>query len=87
MEIQTRAEDGSLEIFSTFGEAWRFAKNPVNQVWKISFSLPTGERVRLVRSETEEMRFEVQQMEDAVSSVLDYRRARAAKKWDESHKK
>jgi len=48
MEVQTRDRQGQLEYFSTLKEAYEHAqKNP--DVWKISFPLATGERVRLVK--------------------------------------
>lgn len=50
LEVQTRNEEGALEFFSTLKEAVDHAdQNP--DVWKISFGLPTEERVRLVRNE------------------------------------
>ena len=48
MEFQTRA-NGELRFFNTMNEAMEYAKsNP--EVWKISFGLPTGERIRLVHT-------------------------------------
>ena len=50
MEVQTRTAEGELFYFDTLAEAYSYAeKDP--SVWKISFALPTGERVRLVRRE------------------------------------
>jgi hypothetical protein len=47
-DVQTRDESGELRFFKTFAEAYSYAKAHTD-VWKLSFSLPTGERVRLVR--------------------------------------
>lgn len=47
MEFQTRDNDGGLRFFATLAEAMEYA-NKTPDVWKVSFSLPNGERVRLV---------------------------------------
>ncbi len=44
--IQVRSEDGSLDYFHTLAEAIVFAD--ANRGWKISFAIPSGERVRLI---------------------------------------
>ena len=46
--VQTRAEDGGLEYFKTVAEALAHARSD-EDVWKIGFEVPSGERVRLVR--------------------------------------
>jgi len=46
--IQTRSEHNGLEYHSTFKTAMVAAKKDVT-IWKISFALETGERIRLVR--------------------------------------
>lgn len=47
-EIQTRSEELGVEYFETVTQAMEYAsRNP--SVWKISFSLLSGERVRLVK--------------------------------------
>lgn len=47
MKFQTRSEENGLTYFSTLKEAIEAWKNDPS-VWKISFVLETGERVRLV---------------------------------------
>lgn len=49
-EVQTRRESGELRYFKSFKEAWKDAADD-ETVWKISFSLPNGERVRMVRQQ------------------------------------
>lgn len=51
--FQTRNENGELLYFKTLKEAMDYA-TPNPNVWKVSFGLPTGERVRLVKVEREE---------------------------------
>lgn len=46
-EVQTRSERNGIKNFSTLKEAVAHA-NKDTSVWKISFTLPSGERVRLV---------------------------------------
>jgi len=48
MAIQTRNREGTLEYFPTLKEAYEHALKDTT-VWKISFDIPTGERVRLVK--------------------------------------
>lgn len=48
-EVQTRSESGECRYFTTLAEAMQEAEADT-AIWKISFSIPTGERVRLVRS-------------------------------------
>lgn len=47
MHVQTRRNDGEIKTFDTLKEAMEDAKDL--EVWKVSFALPTGERVRLIR--------------------------------------
>ena len=47
-EVQTRSEDTGLRLFPTFAEAIEHASKD-KTVWKISFNLPNGERMRLVK--------------------------------------
>ena len=49
VEFQTRSEDTGTNYFSSLAEALEEAFND-RTVWKISFSLPNGERVRLVNN-------------------------------------
>jgi hypothetical protein len=49
MDIQTRSEETGLRTFSTLVNAFTHAKEDLT-VWKISFEVPSGERVRLVRN-------------------------------------
>ena len=48
MMSQTRSEEHGLKHFPTLGEAFAEAVHDPT-VWKLSISLPTGERVRLIR--------------------------------------
>jgi hypothetical protein len=48
--VQTRDDLGDLEYFSTLAAAIDYGKIHPN-VWKISFSIGSGERVRLIRNE------------------------------------
>lgn len=57
MEIQTRNTEGELRYFSTFAEAWQHRLVDTS-VWKISFSIQTGERIRLVKGSTDEFYLE-----------------------------
>jgi len=50
MVIQLRSEETGIVTFPTFREAIDYTKHDPT-VWKLSFSLPNGERVRLVRLE------------------------------------
>ena len=63
-QVQTRDFRGGLCYFSTLKEAEDFALK--NDVWKISFSLPSGERIRLVVNDN--YRFE---MENIRTSLFD----------------
>jgi hypothetical protein len=47
-EVQTRTETNGLAYHLSFEKALDFAKRDPT-IWKISFTLPTGERIRLVR--------------------------------------
>lgn len=51
-EVQTR-ESGELRYFHTIRAAMEHARASPG-VWKISFGVPTGERVRLVRNDAGE---------------------------------
>lgn len=50
MEFQTRDCDGALRFFTTIKEAFQYATSN-ESVWKVSFTLPTGERVRFIKQE------------------------------------
>lgn len=73
--IQTRNVSGELRFFSTLAEAWNYAeKDPT--VWKVSFALSTGERVRLVERDGqwvyEDIVAEVtKRLDQATEKVLD----------------
>lgn len=83
MEIQTRSCEGELKTFSSFREALKFANeknrqakaafdasiplDDIDPVAKISFSLPTGERIRLIY---EGDKWVLRQMEDEIAKVL-----------------
>ena len=51
LEVQTRNALGELKFFPTVTEAMEYAEAH-EDVWKVSFGLPNGERVRLVRKES-----------------------------------
>lgn len=75
MEVQTRSSCGELKYFPTLREAQDYAdENP--EVWKISFALSTGERVRLVKREAgwvwEDIMREVEKELGVVAEPLDY---------------
>lgn len=57
MEIQTRSERNGLKYFTTLKQAFDHAEQDLS-VWKISFSLPDGERVRLVKNDHNEFKYE-----------------------------
>jgi hypothetical protein len=48
-EFQTRTTAGGLMFYKTLAEAMTAAKKDL-EVWKVSFGLPNGERVRLTRN-------------------------------------
>lgn len=48
MKVQTRNAQGDLQFFPTLKEAYRHSEKDIS-VWKISFELESGERVRLVK--------------------------------------
>jgi len=83
LQVQTRSTDGAIQDFETFREALDYANKindealakfeggaPLGDlviVWKISFSLPNGERIRLVK---EDEKWILRQMEDEVEEIL-----------------
>lgn len=46
-KFQTRSEETGIKFFPTFKEALEETKKD-STIWKISFTLETGERIRLV---------------------------------------
>lgn len=56
-EVQCRSEEGGLSVCASFAEALKKADEDTS-IWKISFTLPTGERIRLVRNESDEWVYE-----------------------------
>lgn len=63
VEVQCRSEETGLSYHSTLAAALKEAfQNPT--IWKISFSLPNGERVRLVNDGTGT--FVLEQLADGV---------------------
>jgi len=48
-DVQVRSEETGLHRFLTLSDAMAYAKTDAS-AWKISFSIPSGERVRLIRS-------------------------------------
>ena len=50
--VQLRSEETGIQHVPTLSEALRIAQADPS-IWKVSFSLPTGERVRLVRDYSE----------------------------------
>lgn len=73
LSVQTRNEEGELCYFERFDHALEFARQH-EEVWKLSFSLPTGERVRLVRvglfHPDIPQGFVLEQMEDELRGIL-----------------
>lgn len=67
MEFQTRSESDGIAIHPTLKSAIEEARTN-ESIWKISFSLPTGERVRLVRMDTFSDRFELRMMDLKIRS-------------------
>jgi len=64
LEVQTRSVQGELRFFPTVKEA--FAEAEKNQdIYKVSFGLTSGERVRLVRGEDNRFFYE-----DIMTEVL-----------------
>lgn len=57
VEIQTRSEDLGLGFHETAKAAFKFAETEPT-VWKISFDLPNGERVRFVRTDDGNWKYE-----------------------------
>lgn len=57
MEIQTRSEIHGLKQHATLKDAIEHAQKE-HTVWKISFSIETGERVRLVKNSYGEFFYE-----------------------------
>lgn len=58
MEVQTRSHNGAIRNFPSLSAAMKFAREPKETpeeiVWKVSFTIGTGERVRFVRETAEE---------------------------------
>ena len=50
LEVQTRSVRGELKFFPTVKEGFEAAEEDP-EIFKVSFGLPSGERVRLVRGE------------------------------------
>lgn len=70
-QVQTRAVGGELRYFPTLKAAVGHAEAD-KDVWKISFDLPNGERVRLVRHwlDEEHSLFEYSDLMEEVKDVL-----------------
>lgn len=47
--VRTRSEDGTLRIFSNLKDA-ELAATKDKSIWKITFTIPSGDKVRLIRS-------------------------------------
>lgn len=88
MEVQIRSNAGEILAFPTLKAALDFAKErnkPLFEdrtltneesaalIWKISFSLPTGERIRLV---FEDYEWVLRQMDDEVEKILNQRNSK-----------
>ena len=75
MAIQTRNREGTLEYFPTLKEAYEHSLKD-STVWKISFDVPTGERMRLVKMSEDwvwqDMLREVKKELGVVAKPLDY---------------
>lgn len=70
LDVQTRRSDGELRYFESLDDAIEDAKD--GEVWKISFDLQNGERVRLVRrpDKTEYAGFVLSRIEDEINESL-----------------
>jgi len=55
--VQVRCESGEIKNFDTFNLAYEYAKQD-RSVWKISFTIGTNERIRLVKNEFDEFIYE-----------------------------
>ena len=66
LEVQTRSEEGEIRLFPSFKDAHFEAKRDP-KIWKLSFSLPNGERVRLIRVGEE---FVLQQIDDIMEAAI-----------------
>ncbi|MGW8181963.1 MAG: hypothetical protein ACWGQW_24815, partial [bacterium] len=75
MEVQTRSSCGELKYFASLREAQDYAEKN-QEVWKISFAVESGERVRLVKRGTvwvwEDIMREVEKQFSVVVEPLDY---------------
>lgn len=65
IEFQTRSEESGLQFFSSLRDALNTAEKD-QSIWKISFSLPNGERVRLVRTTLLNSKWTLEQMDELV---------------------
>jgi hypothetical protein len=81
MSFQTRGHSGEILTFPSLREAYDHAKKN-SDVWKISFTLCTNERVRLIRTQdsdqfvlsllTEEMAEALRERgEDAIADLIE----------------
>lgn len=68
-EAQTRDRDGRLDYWPTVSEAVGVARRH-GLIWKISFPIPSGERVRLVRQLGPSQPFVLDMMEAYVQAVI-----------------
>jgi hypothetical protein len=57
MEVQLRKESGTLLFMDTLKEAVEFADRNLD-VWKISFPIESGERVRMIRTPNGQWQYE-----------------------------
>lgn len=65
IEFQTRSEESGLQFFSSLKDALNEAEKD-KSIWKISFSLPNGERVRLVSHTLQNSKWTLEQMDELV---------------------
>lgn len=65
IEFQTRSEENGLQFFSSLKDALNTAEKD-QSIWKISFSLPNGERVRLVSHTLQSSKWTLEQMDELV---------------------
>lgn len=56
-EVQTRSETNGIRNFPSVKEALKHTTED-DTVWKVSFALASGERVRLVRTTADEWMYE-----------------------------
>jgi hypothetical protein len=81
LEIQTRSHTGEIRIFPSLKEAMAETEKDT-EIWKVSFSLPNGERVRLVRRFQNEP-FRLEQMDELLEIIEKIEKGEPVKTMDD----